>query len=151
MYFKIFSYYYYYHYYKNYYYYCSYFMVHKNKYKRNKIYEWSEKFVGRCDKLGSHEWHKRKEKINTKTKHDLSSRTCEEQREFIFVSPFVLLLAYAWTMIICLLENHPAYALWRSLCRRLDFIPLFCLLIWPYAYAIVWTRLKHPNICIFNK
>ena len=57
-----------------------------------------------------------------------------KQREFFFVSPFVLLLAYAWNMILCLL---------RSLCRRLDFIPLFCLLFCPYAYAyaIVWTRL----------
>ena len=52
-----------------------------------------------------------------------------KQREFFFVSPFVLLLAYGWTMVLCL---------WRSLCRRLDFIPLFC----PYAYAIVWTRLN---------
>ena len=49
-----------------------------------------------------------------------------KQREFFFVSPFVLLLAYAWTMTLCL---------WRSLCRRLDFIPLFCLLFCPYAYA----------------
>ena len=57
-----------------------------------------------------------------------------KQREVFFVSPFVLLLAYAWTMILCL---------WRSLCRRLGFIPLFCLLFCPYAYAyaIVWTRL----------
>ena len=56
-----------------------------------------------------------------------------KQRECFFVSPFVLLLAYAWTMILCF---------WRSLCRRLNFIPLFCLLFSPYAYAyayaIVW-------------
>ena len=59
-----------------------------------------------------------------------------KQREFFFVSPFVLLFAYAWTMILYL-------CLWRSLCRRLDLIPLFCLLFCPYAYAyaIVWTRL----------
>ena len=30
----------------------------------------------------------------------------------------------------------------RSLCRRLDFIPLFWLLFCPYAYAHVWSRLK---------
>ena len=60
-----------------------------------------------------------------------------KQREFFFVSSFVRLLAYAWTMILCL---------WRSSCRRLDFIPLFCLLFCPYAYvyAHVWTRLKSP-------
>ena len=50
-----------------------------------------------------------------------------KQREIFIVSPFVLFLAYAWTMILCLS---------RSLCRRLDFIPLFCLLFCPYAYAI---------------
>ena len=55
-------------------------------------------------------------------------------------SLFVLLLAYAWTMILCL-------CLWRSFCRRLDCIPLFCLLVFPYTYAyaiamnqaIVWV------------
>ena len=62
-----------------------------------------------------------------------------KQQGFFFVSPFVLLLAYAWTMILCL-----CFCLWRSLSRRLDFIPLFCLLFspYPYAYAVVWTRLK---------
>ena len=37
-------------------------------------------------------------------------------------------------MILCL-------CLWRSLCRRLDFIPLFSC-PYAYAYAILWTRLK---------
>ena len=70
-----------------------------------------------------------------------------KQREFFFVSPFVLLFAYAWTMILCL---------WRSLCHRLDLIPLFCLLFCPYAYAIVWTRLNitvlfdHVSICCYS-
>ena len=60
-----------------------------------------------------------------------------KQQEFFFVSSSVRLLAYAITMILCL-------CLWRSLCRRLDFIPLFCLLFSPhaYAYAHVWTRLN---------
>ena len=51
-----------------------------------------------------------------------------KQQEFFFVSSFVRLLAHAWTMILCL-------CLRRSLGRRLDFIPLFCLLFCPYAYA----------------
>ena len=58
-----------------------------------------------------------------------------KQQQFLFVSSFVRLLAYAWTMILCLWLR-------RSLCRRLDFIPLFCHLFCPYAYvyAHVWTR-----------
>ena len=43
------------------------------------------------------------------------------KQEFSFVSSCVRLLAYSWTMILCL-------RLRRSLCRRLDFIPLFCFL-----------------------
>ena len=39
--------------------------------------------------------------------------------------------------------------LWRSLCRRLDFIPLFGLLFFPYAYAIVWTRLNWIRVDLF--
>ena len=45
-----------------------------------------------------------------------------KQQEFFFVSSFVRFFAYPWTMILCL-------RLRRSLCRRLDFIPLFCLLV----------------------
>ena len=59
-----------------------------------------------------------------------------KQQDFFFVSPFVLLLAYASTMILCL-------CLWRSLCRRLDFIPLFCLLFCLYAY-----RVNQAFICL---
>ena len=44
-----------------------------------------------------------------------------KQQESFFLSSFVRFLAYACTMILCL-------CLRRSLCRRLDFIPLFCLL-----------------------
>ena len=61
-----------------------------------------------------------------------------KQLEFFFVSSFVRLLAYARTVILCLWLR-------RSSCRRLDFIPLFCLLFCPcayaYAYVHVWTRL----------
>ena len=91
-------------------------------------------------KPGSHERHKHKQwkqRMNSPLRLEKT-----KQREFFFVSPFVLLFAYAWTMILCL-------CLWRSLCRRLDFIPLFCLLFCPdaYAYAIVLkqTSRKIPN------
>ena len=80
-------------------------------------------------KPSSHERHKHKQRKQSITSPLGLAKT---KQQFFFVSPFVLLLAYAWTMILCL---------WRSLCRRLDFIPLFCLLFCPYAYAIVWTRL----------
>ena len=50
------------------------------------------------------------------------------KQEFFFVSSSVRFFAYAWTMIL---------RLWlrRSLCCRLDFIPLFCLLFCPYAHV----------------
>ena len=58
-----------------------------------------------------------------------------KQPEFFFVLSFVRFLAYACTTILC-------YWLRRSLCHRLDFIPLFCLLfrLYAYAYARVWIR-----------
>ena len=62
-----------------------------------------------------------------------------KQREFYFVSAFVLHLAYAWTMILCL-------CLWRSLCRLdwwLDFIPLFCLL-----FVLMLMLLCEPGFTI---
>ena len=67
--------------------------------------------------------HKRlthKHKIDTKTKYDLSSGTCKykNNENFFFLSSFVLLLAYAQTMFLCL-------CLCRSICRRLDCILLF--------------------------
>ena len=77
-------------------------------------------------KPGSHEGHKHKQRKQSITSPLGLTKT--KQQEFFFVSPFVLLLAYAWTMILCL---------WRSLCRSLDFIPLFFL--YAYAYAIVWS------------
>ena len=82
--------------------------------------------------------HKRKAKINTKTKHDMYPLGCTKikQQEFFFISSFVQLFTYACTMILCLR--------W-SLCRRLDFIPLFCLLFCPYAYVQMWTKLKNPG------
>ena len=43
-----------------------------------------------------------------------------KQQDFFFVSSFVRLMAYAWTMILCLWLR-------RSLCRRLDLITLFYL------------------------
>ena len=85
-------------------------------------------------KPGSHERHKHKQRKQRMNSPLRLAKT--KQREFFFVSPFFLLFAYAWTMILCL---------WRSLCRRLDLIPLFCLLFCPYAYAIVWTRLKEES------
>ena len=51
-------------------------------------------------KPGSHERHKykqRKQRMNSPLR---LAKT--KQREFFFVSPFVLLFAYAWTMILCL-------------------------------------------------
>ena len=92
-------------------------------------------------KPGSHERHKHKHKINTKRKHDLRDKTriflC-----FAFCSALGLCLDCD-LMLICL-------CLWRSLCRRLDFVPLFCLLFYPYAYDIVWTRLKAVfQWCVF--
>ena len=64
-----------------------------------------------------------------------------KQREFFSVSSFVLLLAYASTMFLCL-------CLCRSICRRLDCIPLFCLLfvLMLLLMALVWTRRKVPSI-----
>ena len=54
-----------------------------------------------------------------------------KQQEFLFVLSFVRFLAYVWTMILCLR---------RSLCHRLDFISLFCLLFCPYAYAYIQVQ-----------
>ena len=68
-----------------------------------------------------------------------SLRLAKIKKEFFFVSSFVRLFAYAWTMILCLR---------RSLCRRLDFIPLFCLLFCLYAYAHVWTVLYDSSLII---
>ena len=48
------------------------------------------------------------------------------EQELFFVSSFVRLLAYAWTTTLCL-----------CLCRRLEFIPLFCLLFCSNVYAYV--------------
>ena len=51
-------------------------------------------------KPGSHERHKdkqRKQRMNSPLR---LAKT--KQREFFFVSAFVLLFAYAWTMILCL-------------------------------------------------
>ena len=68
-----------------------------------------------------------------------------KQQKFFFVSSLVQLFAYAWTMILCL-------CLRRSLFRRIDFIPLFCLLFCPYAYAYayvkVWIRLNCKTLHI---
>ena len=77
-------------------------------------------------KLGSHEQLKHKDKINTEIKSPL--RLAKIKEDFLFVSSLVLCLAYAWTVILRLL---------LSLCRRFDFIRLFCLLFCPYAYAYV--------------
>ena len=60
-----------------------------------------------------------------------------KQQEFFFVSSFVRLLIYTWTMILWLRQ---------SLCRMLDFIPLFCVLFCSYAYSHVWTRLQVPSL-----
>ena len=56
-----------------------------------------------------------------------------KQQEFFFVSSFVRRLTYGMIMTLCLWYQ-------RSLCRRLNFLLLFCLLFCPYAYAHVWTR-----------
>ena len=69
------------------------------------------------------------------------------KEEFFFVSSFVRLLAYAWTMILCWWSR-------RSLCRRLDFIPLFCLLFRSYAYicAHLFTKVLYSVYgSLFNK
>ena len=83
-------------------------------------------------KPGSHERHKHKHKINTKTKHDFFSGTCEDKTTRIFLC-FAFCSALGLCLCLCL-----CLCLWRFLCRRLNFIPLF----WPYAYATVWTRFK---------
>ena len=67
-----------------------------------------------CFKPSSYERHKHK--INAKTMHDFSSGTCENKTTIIFLC---FLFCSAVGLWLCL---------WRSLCRRLDFIPLFCLL-----------------------
>ena len=58
------------------------------------------------------------------------------------------LLFGSWLMLMTL-------CLWlrRSLCRRLDFIPVFCLFFCPYAYAYahVWTRLYRIHFLFWNK
>ena len=88
----------------------------------------SECFV----KPDSHERHKHKHKVNTKTKHDFSSGTCEDKTTRIF-----LCFAFCSALGLCL---------WRSLCRRLDFVPLFCPYAYAYAYAIVWTTLGSSSL-----
>ena len=60
-----------------------------------------------------------------------------KQREFRkFVSSFVLLLAYASTMFLCLC------LICRSICRRRHCIPLFCLLFVLMLMPLACTRLK---------
>ena len=51
-----------------------------------------------------------------------------KQQELFFILFFVQLFADTWTMTLSL-------RLRRSFCRRLDFIPLFCLLFCLHAYA----------------
>ena len=51
-------------------------------------------------KPGSHEPHKHKQRKQRMNSPLRLAKT--KQREFFFVSPFVLLFAYAWTMILCL-------------------------------------------------
>ena len=89
----------------------------KSRTRATKKAEWKSAF-----KPGSHERHKHKQRKQSMTSPQGLAKT--KQREVFFVSPFVLLFAYVWTMILCL---------WRSLWRRLDFIPLFYC---PYAYAV---------------
>ena len=61
-----------------------------------------------------------------------------KQREFFFVSSFVLLLAYASTMFLWL-------CLCRSICRRLDCILLFCLLFVPMFKPAAHERKQFAN------
>ena len=61
-----------------------------------------------------------------------------KQREFFFVSSFVLLLAYASTMFLWL-------CLCRSICRRLDCILLFCLLFVPMFKSAAHERKRFAN------
>ena len=73
-------------------------------------------------KPGSHQRHKHKHKIDTKTKHDISSGTCTYKTTRIslcFVFCSALGLCFDYVLILCLC---------RSICRRRHFIPLFCLL-----------------------
>ena len=51
-------------------------------------------------KPGSHERHKHKQRKQRMNSPLRLAKT--KQQEFFFVSPFVLLFAYAWTMILCL-------------------------------------------------
>ena len=68
-------------------------------------------------KPGSHERHKHKAKINTKTKHDICSRICEDKTRIFLCFVFCSAL---------------------GLCLDYDLMPpLFCLLFCPYAYAHV--------------
>ena len=53
-------------------------------------------------KPGLHERHKHEDKINTKTKHDITSGTCKDKTRVGLCFVFVRLLAYAWTTILCL-------------------------------------------------
>ena len=94
---------------------------------------------------GSHEQHNiRTRSIRKQNIISPQGLAKTKQQEFFFVSSFFRLMAYAMTMILCL-------CLWLSLCRRLDFIPLFCLLFcllfcpYAYAYAHKWTRTKLPS------
>ena len=89
-------------------------------------------------KPGSHWRHKHKHKIDTKTKHDLSSGTCKHVAQN--VADLI-----AWE------DQTPSQA--RELRPRLrgglifsgyrfDCIPLFCLLFVLMLISLVWTRLK---------
>ena len=117
---------------------------------------WSQDGVKNTPMPGWHEQHKHKDKINTKTKHDISSGTCEDKTTRIFLylvicSVFglclnfdlllmitMILMSQAWlhsfvlpfvlSLCLCLCVNQ-ALCLWRSLCRRLDLILLFWLFV----------------------
>ena len=76
------------------------------------IFEWL--------KPGSHERHKHKQRKQRMNSPLRLAKT--KQREFFFVSPFVLLFAYAWTMILSLCLWLDSWFLCFAFCFALMFM-----------------------------
>ena len=86
-------------------------------------------------KPGSHEWHKHKHKINTKTKHHFSSGTCEDKTTRIF-----LCFAFCSAHGLCL--DYDLMVMLMLICL------LCCMLICLYAYMLICLY-AYLLICLY--
>ena len=83
-------------------------------------------------KPGSHERHKHKQRKQSMISPLGLGKT--KQQELFFVSPFVLLLAYAWTMILCLYLYDDPYV--AGLTSFLCFAFCFALMLISLCYRV---------------